>query len=74
MNEIVSHVDSIENDVLDTIILKPRFSVLVIDLVVSPEEGIEHAQLVHHDPEIFRRLELVAWDVCSTEGMSSDSQ
>ena len=70
MNQIIAHHNGIAYHLLDAFVLEPGFSVLVIDLVVRSEERIEHAQLVHHNPEIFGRLQLVAWDVSATERMT----
>ena len=73
VNQIIAHIDGITDHLLDAFVLEPGLSVLVIDLVVRPEEWIEHAKLVHHDPEIFGRLQLVTWDVSATERVTSYS-
>lgn len=71
MDQVVTHVDGIVDDPLDAIVLKPGLTILKVDLVVCPEERIEHAELVHHDPEVLRRLQLVTWDVSTAKWVTS---
>jgi len=73
MDKVIAHVDGIVDHSLNTIVLEPWLPILEVDLVVSPKEGIEHAKLVHHDPEIFGWLQLVAWNVSTTEGMACNT-
>ena len=42
VDKIVTHVDSIMNHALNTIVLNPWLSVLIVDFVVGPEEWIKH--------------------------------
>ena len=73
VDQVVAKVNSVPDHGLNPLILEPRFPVLVINLVVGSEERIEHAELVHHDPEVLGRVKLVAWNVSSTEGMPSNT-
>ena len=50
VDQVVAQVDYVKDDPLDPLWLEPWLSGLVVDLVVSSEERVEHAQLVHHHP------------------------
>ena len=70
MDEIISQINRISNYVLNSISLDPWLSCRVIFHVVSPEEWIEHSNLVHHDPEILRRDKFVSRDISTCEWMA----
>lgn len=70
MDQGVSLLYSTIDSLLDTLALQPRLSVLVVLVVVSPEEGEHAAKLIHLDPQVLRRLRLISRDISTCERVS----
>ena len=73
MNEIVSAMHDVSDDVLNALSLKPWLSVQVELVSVRSHEGIVHAHLVEHDPHVFGWNSIEARQVSATERISSIS-
>ncbi len=74
MNEVVALVDSSSDRSLNSLTLKPRFSVWEINVCVRSEEGVERSQLVELHKEIISCFAVEAWNVGTAEGVASNSK
>ena len=73
VNHVVASVDSVSDDLLDSLSLDPRLTLGVIDVAVSSEERKVHACLVHAHPHRLRRLADEAWDVSTSEHIAANA-
>ena len=71
VDHIIALVDRVPNDGLDSFALIPWLSVNVINSAVGAEEGIVHTKLVESYPDLFGRNAKEAWNISSTENISS---
>ena len=71
VNQIVSTVDSISDYGLNSVSLKPWLSLLIVDMAMSSEERIVHAQLVKHDVQFFSNVSKEARYISAAEWNSS---
>ena len=74
VDQVVSHHNCILDDSLNSFILRPGLSILIVDLIVRSKERIEHAKLIHHHPKILGRDKLIAWNISATKWMSSHAE
>ena len=73
VDHIVSSVDGISDNLLDSLSLDPWLSVNVVDIAVSSEEWHIHTSLVHTYPHFLRGCTNEAWDVSTSEDVATKS-
>ena len=70
VNEVVSAVNGVTDSVLNSLRLEPGLSVGEVDVSVSTEERIVHANLVELNVKIIGRLSVEGGNVSTTEDVS----
>ena len=74
MDEIVALVYGSSNRSLNSLTLKPRFSVREVNVCMRSEEGIERSKLIELHKEIISCFAVEAWNVSTTEGVTGNSE
>ena len=67
MKEIISEVNSISDGNLDSLTLKIRLAVAIVNVTMSSHERVESSKLIEEDKDVISRRASEAWNVCTCE-------
>ena len=71
MNHVVSPINGIPDNVLNALCLAPGLSFRVVNVGMGAEEREVHTSLIEAYPDLISWHTDEAWDVCSTEDITS---
>lgn len=74
MNEVVTLIDGCSNSSLNSLTLQPWLSIGEVNMSMGSKKRIERSELVKLNEKIVSCLTVEAWDVRTTERMTSDSE
>jgi len=74
VDEVVALIYSSSNRSLNSLTLKPRFSVREVNVCMRSEEGVERSKLIELNKEIISWFAIEAWNVSTAEGVTGNSK